>query len=115
MNSIDPTLGIAPEDEHNLALVANAHQVPFYVAAPSSTIDLTLPDGDTIPIEQRGPDEITHVDRCQVTPNDTPVLNFAFDITPAKYITAIITELGLAYPPFEESLARLIARPSAQP
>jgi methylthioribose-1-phosphate isomerase len=100
---------------YNLALAAAAHQIPFYVAAPTSTIDMTLPNGDVIPIEERSSAEITRIDGCQITPNDTPVLNFAFDITPAKYITAIITELGLAYPPYEESLARLAAGTTAQP
>jgi methylthioribose-1-phosphate isomerase len=76
---------------------------------------MTLPSGDAIPIEERDPDEITHIEGCQITPNDTPVLNFAFDVTPAKYITAIITELGLAYPPFEESLARLMTGTTTQP
>jgi methylthioribose-1-phosphate isomerase len=100
---------------YNLALAANAHQIPFYVAAPTSTIDMTLRNGDAIPIEERSSAEITQIDGCQITPNDTPVLNFAFDVTPAKYITAIITELGLAYPPYEESLARLMAGTTAQP
>lgn len=95
---------------YNLAVVAKAHQVPFYVAAPTSTIDMSLKHGDEIPIEERDPREITHVGSTQVTPDDTPVANYAFDITPAEYITAIITEVGIAYPPFENSLAELMAR-----
>ncbi len=89
---------------YNLALAAYAHGVPFYVAAPTSTIDISLENGDLIPIEERGAEEVTHVGECQITPDDTPVANFAFDVTPAKYITAIITEKGVVYPPFEEGL-----------
>lgn len=95
---------------YNLALAAHAHGVPFYVAAPTSTIDMSLKSGDEIPIEVRDPYEVTHVGDCQITPDDTPVANFAFDITPARYITAIITEVGIAYPPYEDSLAELMAR-----
>jgi len=93
---------------YNLALAAYAHGVPFYVAAPISTIDMSLKNGDLIPIEERNSEEITHVGECQITPDDTPVANFAFDVTPAKYITAIITEKSVVYPPFEENLAKLI-------
>lgn len=94
---------------YNLALAAYAHGVPFYVAAPTSTIDMTLETGDLIPIEERAPEEVTHVQECQITPDDTPVANFAFDVTPARYITAIITEKGVVYPPFQENLAKLFA------
>lgn len=92
----------------NLALAAHAHGVPFYVAAPTSTIDMTLATGDEIPIEKRSPREMTHFGDCAILPDDTPVTNFAFDVTPAQYITAIITEKGIVYPPFEESLAKLM-------
>lgn len=92
----------------NLALAAHAHGVPFYVAAPTSTIDMALTDGDQIPIEERSPQEMTRFGDCAILPDDTPVTNFAFDVTPARYITAIITEKGIAYPPFEESLAKLM-------
>jgi len=95
---------------YNLALAAKAHGVPFYVVAPTSTIDPNTPHGDEIEIEQRPAREVTHVGEVQVTPDDTPVLNIAFDVTPAQYITAIVTEVGVAYPPFEESLAGLLAR-----
>lgn len=95
---------------YNLALAAHAHGVPFYVAAPTSTIDMSLKNGDEIPIEVRDPREVTHVDACQITPDDTPVMNFAFDVTPAKYISAIITEVGIAYPPYEDNLAELMSR-----
>lgn len=94
---------------YNLALAAHAHGVPFYVAAPTSTIDLALENGDLIPIEERNPAEVTHVQDCQITPDDTPVANFAFDVTPAQYITAIITEKGVVHPPFQENLAKICA------
>ena len=93
---------------YNLALVANAHRVPFYVAAPTSTIDLTVPNGDAIPIEERSPREVTHVGEEWITPEGTRVANPAFDVTPAAYITAIITEAGIAYPPYQASLAALV-------
>ncbi|HEY84783.1 MAG TPA: S-methyl-5-thioribose-1-phosphate isomerase [Chloroflexi bacterium] len=93
---------------YNLALAAHAHGVPFYVAAPTSTIDMSLKSSAEIPIEERDSREVTHVGNCQITPDDTPVANFAFDVTPSKYITAIITEKGAAYPPFQESLAQLM-------
>lgn len=93
---------------YNLALVAKAHGVPFYVAAPTSTIDLSIPSGDEIPIEERSAEEITHVGAERIVPEGSPVLNYAFDVTPAHLITAIITEVGIAYPPFEASLARLL-------
>jgi methylthioribose-1-phosphate isomerase len=95
---------------YNLALVAHAHGVPFYVAAPTSTIDLTMASGDEIEIEERPAAEVTHVGETQITPDGATVANPAFDVTPARYITAIITEVGLAYPPFEDSLAELMAR-----
>jgi methylthioribose-1-phosphate isomerase len=94
---------------YNLAVVAQANQVPFYVAAPTSTIDMNTPGGDDIEIEERPPEEVTHVGSWQITPDGVDVGNPAFDITPAKYITAIITEKGIAYPPYEQSLAQLMA------
>ncbi|PKO20441.1 MAG: S-methyl-5-thioribose-1-phosphate isomerase [Chloroflexi bacterium HGW-Chloroflexi-1] len=98
---------------YNLALAAHAHGVPFYVAAPTSTIDLSISNGAAIEIEERPAREVTHVGETQITPDDTPVANFAFDVTPARYITAIITEVGIAYPPYEESLAALMAKVKA--
>lgn len=94
---------------YNLAVVAHENGVPFYVAAPTTTIDMATPTGDEIEIEERPAIEVTNVGTWQITPDDTPVGNPAFDVTPAKYITAIITEKGVAYPPFEESLAALMA------
>jgi len=92
---------------YNLAVVAHENIVPFYVAVPKSTIDMNTPSGDQIKIEERPPEEVTHVGHWQITPDGTPVGNPAFDITPAKYITALITEDGLVYPPYEENLAKL--------
>ena len=96
---------------YGLALAARAHGVPFYVAGPTSTIDMDVCNGDDIPIESRPSKEVTHALDCRVTPEGTEVANPAFDVTPAKYITAIITEKGVAYPPFEKSLAKLKKTP----
>lgn len=93
---------------YNLAVVAHENGVPFYVAAPTTTIDMATPNGDAIEIEERPAREITHVGETQITPDGVAVGNPAFDVTPARYITAIITEKGIAYPPYEESLARLM-------
>jgi methylthioribose-1-phosphate isomerase len=93
---------------YNLAVVAKENGVPFYVAAPTTTIDMATPSGDLIEIEERPAREVTHVFETQITPDDVAVGNPAFDITPAKYITAIITEKGLADPPFSESLAPIM-------
>lgn len=90
---------------YGLAIVAAAHQVPFYVAAPWSTIDLATPTGAEIPIEERSPKEVTHVAGTQVTPEGASVRNPAFDVTPARYITAIVTERGILRPPYPVSLA----------
>jgi len=95
---------------YNLALVARAHGIPFYVVGPTSTIDLSIISGDQIPIEERPPGEVTHVGDYQITPDCAVVENPAFDVTPARTITAIITECGVAYPPYEESLAKLMTR-----
>ncbi len=92
---------------YNLAVVAHENNVPFYVAVPKSTIDLNTPSGDLIKIEERPPEEVTTVGNWQITPDDTPVGNPAFDVTPAKYISAFITEDGIIYPPFNENLAKL--------
>ena len=93
---------------YGLALVAKTHNVPFYVVGPTSTIDMTLSTGDAITIEQRPTDEVTRFETCQIAPEGAPAANPAFDVTPAAYITAIITERGVVYPPFGENLARLI-------
>jgi len=83
--------------------------VPFYVAAPTSTIDLAVACGDEIEIEERPAREVTHVGATQITPDEVQVANPAFDVTPAHYITAIITEWGVVYPPYRENLAALMA------
>jgi methylthioribose-1-phosphate isomerase len=90
-----------------MAVLAREHGVPFYVAAPISTLDLSIPDGSRIPIEERPPDEVTHVRGVRIAP-DVPVANPAFDVTPASLITAIITERGIARPPYSVSLKQLV-------
>lgn len=92
---------------YNLAVVAHAHNVPFYVACPTSTLDMTLASGREIQIEERASTEVTQVQGQQITPAGTPVFNPAFDITPAKYVSAIITEKGIVYPPYKENLSQL--------
>jgi methylthioribose-1-phosphate isomerase len=93
---------------YNLALAAFAHHVPFYVAAPTSSIDMSLAKGDNIPIEERSADEVTHINGSPIAPEGTRVANFAFDMTPAGFITAIITEKGISRPPYVESLSRIM-------
>jgi methylthioribose-1-phosphate isomerase len=92
---------------YTVAVLAKEHGVPFYVAAPLSTIDLDTIDGGHIPIEQRNPSEVTHIAGKQMTPDGVQIENPAFDVTPAKYVTAIVTERGIARAPYGESLARL--------
>jgi methylthioribose-1-phosphate isomerase len=92
---------------YTVAILAKEHGIPFYVAAPFSTVDLKTPDGSKIPIEQRSSTEVTHMAGKRIAPEGVKVENPAFDVTPAKYITAIITERGVAKAPFEESLGRL--------
>ena len=92
---------------YNLAVVAHENKVPFYVAVPKTTIDMNTPSGDQIEIEERSAEEVTHVGSWQITPDSTPVGNPAFDVTPAKYVTAFITEDGVVYPPYEDNLAKL--------
>jgi methylthioribose-1-phosphate isomerase len=90
-----------------VAVLAKEHAIPFYVAAPFSTIDLETADGSRIPIEQRSAREVTHMGDRQVTPTGVKVENPAFDVTPHQYVTAIITELGVARAPYAESLRKL--------
>jgi len=99
---------------YTVAVLAKEHDLPFYVAAPFSTIDLETPDGTRIPIEQRSPIEITHIAGTAVTPEGIQVENPAFDVTPAKYITAIVTERGIVRAPYERSLAKLAGNESPQ-
>jgi methylthioribose-1-phosphate isomerase len=87
-----------------IAVVARENGVPFYVAAPLSSVDLDTPDGDAIPIEHRDPHEVTEILGAPVAPEGATAINPAFDVTPARYVTAIITERGIARPPYTESL-----------
>jgi methylthioribose-1-phosphate isomerase len=95
---------------YTVAVLAKEHGIPFYVAAPTSTVDLACPDGSGIPIEQRNRNEVTHIAGKQMVPDGVSVENPAFDVTPAKYVAAIITEKGVARAPYEESLPRLAAQ-----
>ena len=88
--------------------MAARHRVPFYVASPISTIDLSCENGDAIPIEERSAREVTHVCDRQLAPSGIRVMNPAFDVTPHQLITAIVTERGVARPPYKKTLARLV-------
>jgi methylthioribose-1-phosphate isomerase len=93
---------------YTVAVLANEHAIPFYVAAPISTVDLNTPDGAQIPIEQRAITEVTHLGGKQIAPDHVHVENPAFDVTPSEYVTAIITERGVAQAPYLESLSKLV-------
>ena len=92
---------------YTVAVLAREHDVPFYVAAPVSTIDLSTPDGSGIPIEERDGKEMTHMGASQLVPDGAAVWNPAFDVTPASFVAGIITERGICRPPFVESLKHL--------
>jgi len=92
---------------YTVAVLAKEHEIPFYVAAPWSTIDLATPSGDAIPIEQRSWREVTHLAGKQLTPDGVSIENPAFDVTPHRYVTGIISERGIAKAPYGESLRRL--------
>ena len=94
---------------YTVAVLAKENGIPFYVAAPISTIDMACPDGSKIPIEQRNPREVSHIAGKQMVPDGVSIENPAFDVTPAKYVSAIITERGIARAPYEESLRNLAA------
>ncbi len=94
---------------YGVAVLAKENNVPFYVAAPISTLDLTLASGDEIPIEERAGREVTHVQGVQVAPDGIKVANPGFDVTPNRYVSAIITERGVARAPYSETLRRLCA------
>ena len=96
---------------YGVAVLAKEHGIPFYVAAPISTVDLGTLDGGQIPIEERSDREVTHVGARRLTPPGARIRNPAFDVTPAKYVTAIVTERGIARAPYDVSLAHL-CRPS---
>jgi len=91
---------------YKLAVLAKENGIACYSVVPTSTIDLDLPSGDHIPIEEREADEVTHIGGIAVAPANVPVLNIAFDVTPHRYLTGIITEEGICYPPFTDSLRR---------
>jgi methylthioribose-1-phosphate isomerase len=92
---------------YTVAVLAKENGIPFYVAAPLSTVDMACPDGSKIPIEQRNAREVTHIGGKQMTPDGVSIENPAFDVTPAKYVTAIVTERGIARAPYGESLREL--------
>jgi len=92
---------------YTIAVLAKEHGIPFYVAAPISTVDLATPDGSGIPIENRNVKEVSHIAGKQMVPDGVEIENPAFDVTPAKYVTAIITERGIARAPYEDSLRKL--------
>jgi methylthioribose-1-phosphate isomerase len=96
---------------YGIAVLAKENNVPFYVAAPISTLDLSLPTGDSIPIEQRSSREVTHINNVRIAA-DVEAAHPAFDVTPARYISAIITERGVSRPPFADSLRSLVRSPS---
>jgi methylthioribose-1-phosphate isomerase len=96
---------------YGVSILAREHGIPFYVAAPFNTIDLATANGSGIPIEQRDPREVTHSNGKQMTPNGVGIENPAFDVTPAKYITAIITERGVLRAPFGDSIRAMAAAP----
>ena len=99
---------------YKLAVVARENGIPVYCAAPTSTVDLNLAHGDEIPIEERGPEEVLRVGGKAIAPEGTPVYNPAFDVTPHRYITGIITEEGICYPPFTQSLRAAKERAEAR-
>jgi methylthioribose-1-phosphate isomerase len=90
-----------------VAVLARQHEIPFYVAAPWSTVDMKIPDGSHIPIEQRDPAEVTHIGGVRMVPEGVSVFNPAFDVTPNAFVAAIITDRGVAKPPYIESLRKL--------
>jgi methylthioribose-1-phosphate isomerase len=92
---------------YSVAVLAHYHGVPFYVAAPLSTFDFSLPDGNHIPVEERSPDEVTHLWGEPIAPAGAMALNLAFDVTPNDLISGIITEKGVAKPPYASSLKTL--------
>ena len=92
---------------YTLAVLARENEIPFYVAAPTSTIDPSLSSGDEIPIEERSPEEVTHVQGVRIAPEGIRAANPAFDVTPHSYVTAIITERGIIEAPYAEGLERI--------
>jgi methylthioribose-1-phosphate isomerase len=89
---------------YTLAVLCRHHRVPFWVAAPLSTVDLATPDGQAIRVEERAPEEVTRFAGCPVAPEGTPALNYAFDVTPAELVDALVTDAGVLRPPFGPAL-----------
>ena len=99
---------------YTIAVLARRHGVPFYVAAPTSSIDLDCPDGAHIPIEERDADEVTHVGGCRVAAAGVNVFNPAFDVTPAELVTAIVTEEGVVSGDYDTGLRRMVEAAAAR-
>ena len=95
---------------YSVAVLAKENRIPFYVAAPVSTLDLSIPNGDHIPIEERSPDEVRMIQGVAITPQSVPAANPAFDVTPACYVGAIITERGVVRSPYEESFGKIFLK-----
>lgn len=95
---------------YSLAVLAAAHEIPFYVAAPTTTIDLKISSGDEIPIEERDADEVRTIMGVKIVPDEVRVYNPAFDITPSKYITGIITEKGIITPPYSVNMLKILVK-----
>jgi methylthioribose-1-phosphate isomerase len=100
---------------YGVSILAKEHGIPFYVAAPWSTLDLATANGDLIPIEQRAAKEVTHSNGKQMTPHGVAIENPAFDVTPAKYVTAIITERGVLRAPYEQSIQVMAKQATREP
>lgn len=92
---------------YSLSIAAKEHGIPVYMCCPFSTVDFSKKTGAEIVVEERSPEEVLKIDDTWIAPPDTPVLNYAFDVTPARYFAGIITEVGIAYPPFTQSLKKL--------
>ncbi|MFA6809325.1 MAG: S-methyl-5-thioribose-1-phosphate isomerase, partial [Eubacteriales bacterium] len=95
---------------YSLAVLATAHEIPFYVVAPTATIDLKISSGQDIPVEERNKDEVRYIKGILIAPKDVEVYNPAFDITPSKYITGIITEKGIISPPYAVNLLKIMVK-----
>jgi methylthioribose-1-phosphate isomerase len=93
---------------YKLAVVARENGIPCFCVSPTSTIDMSCPTGDDIPIEERAPEEVTEIHGQRIAPVGVPVANIAFDVTPHRYLTGIITERGIAYPPFQVSMPQIM-------
>ena len=92
---------------YSVALLSRAHKIPFYVAAPISTIDMKIKSGEDIPIEERSPGEVTHIKNVRIAPKGIKTKNPAFDVTPNRLVTAIITEKGVVRPPYKRNIRKL--------